>query len=87
MKIYTIYDSKADAHTQPFFAQDAAVATRMFERAAMNKDHTMHTHPFDFTLFELGDWNEKTAVIKPLRAAKSIINAAALPMWQAGEGN
>lgn len=85
MKIYTIYDSKIEGYTTPFFAPSELAAIRMFERAAMNPDHTMHTHPADFTLFEIGEWEEHSGEITPASVNRSVINALHLPFWASKE--
>lgn len=59
LKIFTVYDSKAEAYLQPFFAPTIAVAIRSFTKAADNPSHDFHHFPGDFTLFELGEWDEQ----------------------------
>lgn len=86
MKVYTIWDAKAETHTQPFFADGEPVAVRMFERAAMETSHTMHTHPGDFTLFEIAEWDDIDGLMHPHEVKRSIINAIHLPFWKAERG-
>lgn len=80
MFIFAILDSKVEAYLLPFFAANAMLALRSFERAAMNPDQTMHTHPEDFTLYQIGEYIEQTAEIVP-QDPKSIINGRQLPFW------
>lgn len=80
-RIYAIYDSKAMAYLQPFFASGDEVAVRSFERAALNPEHTMHTHPGDFTLFRIGDWSEYDGHIEIQVPVYSVINGLHLTMW------
>lgn len=58
IKIFTVYDSKAEAFLTPFFSQTTATAIRSFEQAANDPQHQFHLHPGDYTLFEIGEWHE-----------------------------
>lgn len=59
-KIFTVYDSKAEAYLQPFFAETTGIATRDFEAAANDETHQFAKHAGDYTLFELGTFAEDT---------------------------
>lgn len=63
MKIFSVYDSKAEAFINPTFFPTTAMAVRMFEAAANNPEHDFHRFGGDYTLFELGEWEEKTGEI------------------------
>ncbi len=63
MKIFSVYDDKADAYTQPFFATTAGVAIRQFQQAANEEGHQFNRHAADYTLFELGEFDEHTGAI------------------------
>lgn len=63
MKIFTVYDSKAEAHLDPFVARTAGEAIRRFAMAANTTDHNFYKHAADFTLFEIGTWEDRTGVI------------------------
>lgn len=60
-KIFTVRDSKAEAFTQPFFAQSRGVAVRMFRAAVMNPEHDFHKFAEDYCLFELGEFDDASA--------------------------
>lgn len=62
-KIFTIYDSKADAFHQPFFSQTTASGIRAFEGVVNKPETPFHQHPADYTLFEIGSWNELDGTI------------------------
>lgn len=57
-KVFSIFDVKAKAWLQPFFASNAAVAVRMFERAVNDPNSDLHRFAADYTLFEVGSWDE-----------------------------
>lgn len=65
MKIYTIYDSKAEAYLQPFFSQNKATATRQFQQAAQDEKTDFNRHAADYTLFEIGTWDEFAGTLTP----------------------
>lgn len=60
MKIYTIFDAKAEFYNTPFFARTNAEAMRMFQQmiSDRNPNNMASTHPEDFTLFEIGSFDE-----------------------------
>lgn len=62
-KVFSIYDSKAKAWLQPFFATNAAVAVRMFERAVNDTSSDFNRFAGDYTLFEVGSWSEDDGVL------------------------
>lgn len=57
-KVFSIFDSKAQAWLQPFFAVNAAVAVRMFERACNDENTDYFRFASDYSLFEVGEWSE-----------------------------
>lgn len=57
-KVFSIYDCKADAFLQPFFSPTAATALRGFEKAAQDEATDFHRFAGDYTLFEIGEWDQ-----------------------------
>lgn len=60
-KIYTVYDSKAEAYLPPFFMQSKGQAIRSFITVANDKTHDIGKYPEDYTLFELGEFFDESA--------------------------
>lgn len=60
LKICTVYDSKAEAYFTPMFFKNRAEAVRSFTEAAMDKATMLGKYPADFTMFELGTYDELT---------------------------
>jgi hypothetical protein len=58
LKVYTVYDSKAEAFLQPFFSQSKGVAIRSFQEAVRDEKSNISKYPEDFTLFELGEYDD-----------------------------
>ena len=73
-KIFSIFDSKAGAYLPPFFMPESAMATRVFGDCVNSKDHQFGKHPGDYTLFEVGVWDDAVCVIVCLPAASKIVN-------------
>jgi len=72
MKIFSVRDSKAEAFLPPFFAQTAGVAIRQFESAVNDESHDMHRFAEDYTLFELGEFDESSGALLPLDTPHSL---------------
>ncbi len=62
-KICSIYDGKAEAYSQPMFFQSTGQAVRSFSDIVNDREHAIGQHPEDYTLFVLGEWNERNGEI------------------------
>ncbi len=56
----SVYDSKAKGYFQPLFAANTDVGIRMFVTAASDPEHPFSQNPGDYTLFELGEFDQQT---------------------------
>lgn len=72
MKIFSVFDSKAEAYNVPFFAPTTAVGVRMFKRAANDEGSDFCRHAEDYCLFELGEFNVETGVLEVLKSPRSL---------------
>ena len=61
--IYAVYDSKAETYTPPFFQHHEAMALRTFTDCCNDKGHTFGMHPGDYTIFNLGQYDDLTGSI------------------------
>ena len=64
MKMYTCYDSKAETYTKPLFHHSKGEAIRAFSDQVndqSNPNNLIAKHPHDFSLFELGEYDERSA--------------------------
>lgn len=75
LKMFTVFDSKAGAFIQPFFSQSTGTAVRSFEDAANNETHEFRKHAADYTLFELGEFDQNTGTFEILDARINLGNA------------
>jgi len=60
-QIFTIFDSKAHAYLVPFFLPENDMATRTFADCCNDLTHQFGKHPEDYTLFNIGSWNDDKA--------------------------
>lgn len=65
MKIFSVFDSKAEAYMMPFFQQSRGQAIRMFTDTVNDKESLLNKHAADFTLFEIADFDDSNAAITP----------------------
>lgn len=77
-QVFVIHDSKAEAFLQPFFADKEALAIRMFENAISDPASDFHKYAEDYSLFEIGTYNDNTGMITHQDPIRSIINAVSL---------
>lgn len=74
-KIFSIYDSKAEAYLPPFFIHTEALAIRAFADAVNQPGHAFNAHPEDYTLFNCGAWDDNDCLIvsqSPIHVASGI---------------
>ena len=56
--VFCVFDSKAQAYLQPFFSMTRGTALRSFMDAVEQEGHEFRKHASDYTLFELGEFDE-----------------------------
>ena len=62
-EIFTIFDSKANSYLQPFFLDTNEVAIRAIVDCLEDQNHNFARHPSDYTLFNIGSFDNQTAKI------------------------
>ena len=72
LKVYTIYYSGVEAYLQPFFMAANGAAIRGFSEIVNDPTHQFAKHPGDYTLFELGTYDDITAKFEMLPSPKSL---------------
>lgn len=89
MKIFAIYDRKAELYNTPFFLPHTAIAERHFSRQVIDDGSSvLHTNPADFALCELGSFDEKTGQISMLEGPEEVTDAEkVLDAYYALEGS
>lgn len=61
--VYSIYDEKVESYSQPFFAATNPAAIRMFTDLSNDGQSMISKHPQDYTLYQLGKWDDSTGQI------------------------
>lgn len=72
MRIYTVYDSKAQAHSTPFYSHNNATAIRSFAQAAQDEKTDFHKYAGDYTLLCVGEWDPATGNITPFDTKENL---------------
>jgi hypothetical protein len=72
LKVFGIYDSKAEAYLPPFFVKSKGEAIRAITSHVMDEHHNFCKYAEDFTLFELGSWDDSTAKFELLATPHSL---------------
>lgn len=73
-KIFAIYDEKAAAFFPPFFLPEEGMAIRTFTDAIAQEGHPFNAHPADYTLFNIGAYDDADAKIISQKAPISLGN-------------
>jgi len=68
LKVFSIYDSKAEAYKQPFFMATKGEAVRGILEVLDRPDHLFAKYPTDYTLFELGEYDDSNGKMLPLNS-------------------
>lgn len=75
MKMFSVYDKKAECFSQPFFMKATGLALRGFcDMINSGEKNQYSAHPEDFDLYELGTWDEETGVVEQYDIRKLLGN-------------
>lgn len=70
-KVFAIWDAKAEAFMQPFHMQTLGMALRTWSDTVNDPKTGFNRHPEDYTLFELGEYDEKSGKFENLQTPES----------------
>lgn len=62
VEVFSVMDVKIGAYAQPFFSQTIASGVRAFHDATLDKNTVLGSHPADFQLFHLGQFDDNTGI-------------------------
>ena len=83
LRLFSVYDTKADAFNTPFACPTNGIAIRHFSDMANNPESSISRHPGDYKLFCVGDFDDSTGRVvssEPRRAGlRERLRAEALP--------
>jgi len=74
LKIFSIHDVKAKCYVHPFFLPERGMAARSFSDCVNSSEHQFGQHPHDYTLFEMGTFDDSTGIITPHNSPLSVGN-------------
>lgn len=75
-KVFSIFDSKAAAYGQPFFAYNEGIAQRNVA-ASLDSDSLLAKFPQDYSLFVIGTFDDATGELKA-RSPVAVANVVSL---------
>jgi len=78
LNIYSIFDSAAQAFTQPFFMHNDGLAIRAFQDNVNASDNNIANHPHQFSLYKLGTYDDSNGLVTPETPPKSLALAIEL---------
>lgn len=76
--IFSVYDEGTNAYLQPFFMPTSNAAVRAISDLANDPKHNFCRHASDYTLFEIGSYNDANARIDAYKTPKAIAKAIEL---------
>jgi len=74
LKVFAVFDIKAEAYGKPIFQATEGLARRGFEEACM-QDGPLSQYPGDYKLFELGTYDPNTGKFESLPQPKYLLSA------------
>jgi hypothetical protein len=72
LKVFSVFDSKVGAYMNPIFLRSKGEAIRVFEATVNTVDHDFYKWSADYTLFELGEFDNLKGTFKLHTAPISI---------------
>lgn len=64
-KLFSVHDSKAEVYLPPMMLRTKGEAIRNIAQAAKTPNTSLHDSPSDFTLVELGEYNQISGELIP----------------------
>ncbi len=77
-RMFSFFDVKAQAYLPPFCLPETAMAVRVFGDCVNSSDHAFGRHPGDYTLFELGSFDDSVCVVSCTPSAMKVANGLEL---------
>lgn len=66
MKLFSILDKKAGSYSAPHTYHNKGLALRAFEELANDEKTTVNRYPADFSIWQIGEFDEQIGRLKPL---------------------
>lgn len=65
MKVFSIWDSKAEIYSQPVFIRTTGEMIRSLTQVVNDGQHHYSKHAEDFSAFEIGTWDDTIGQFTP----------------------
>jgi len=78
LQMFAIFDKKALAYANPFYYHQKGQALRALEDSVNDPQSPLNKHPEDFTLFHIGEWDDRTGLVTPLANPQHVEEALAV---------
>lgn len=72
LKVFCVHDVKAGAYLPPFVMPTTPMAVRWFSDLVREPKHAFAMNPEDYTLFEIGEYDDMTGVITMRKDAQPL---------------
>lgn len=72
LKVFSVYDAKAEAFMPPFMYSTKGQAIRVFADSINDSNCVLSKHPEDYTLFEIATFDEELGVYVSLDVKVSL---------------
>lgn len=73
--VCAVKDRAVNAYNRPIYVPTVGVAIRSFNDECNKKDSELHNHPEDYDLYEIGSWDDETAIYSSLETPRVITRA------------
>lgn len=87
LKVYSIFDDKAQCFNTPYFAQNDLVASRSFSDLCNDSRSLVSQHLGDFHLYCLGEFDDEKGVLNPYDTPSFICHAMQCANVERSEAN
>lgn len=75
IQVFAVFDAAVACFQVPMFFRTKGEAIRMFSDACKDDKLPFASHPSDYTLFRLGEWDDAKGSLMPLVAPEKVIMA------------
>lgn len=75
LEVYSVFDDAAKAFLPPFHARSKGEALRNFSAAANDAGHQFNKFSKDYTLFNLGYFDDSSGMMQPFEVPSRVIGA------------
>jgi len=78
VKVYTLFDEKAAFYGSPFYCKTDNEALRMVSDAARSTETLIGTHPEDYSLYNVGQFDDNAGKLIPENVPVFIVKVTEL---------